>query len=214
MDEEFTLVSKKKIQEYETTISQLKEELSEKNSHSLSKKDVQEIIDNSRKQTTQAISKEVSESLSQSLSTKIDKLHSTLDSKTNSKDKNDETLKSIQKEINSLHTQMQSVEKSLKTNHSETIKNLKLLVEYLQETDTIDHINTIVDTIKTHVTSTFESELENRNSQSHLEIVEKLQEIELFMTNLRVLLSYIKPSYISTSLPSPSSQQNSQSNNN
>lgn len=203
MDEEFTLVSKKKIQDYETKISELKEQLSQKNSHNISKEDIQEIIDNSTKKTTQTISDDISKLVSDTLSSKIDKLHSTVDSK----DNYDETLKSIQKDISSLQSQTQSIEKSLKADHSETIKNLKLLVEHFQETDSDDYINRIVDAIKTQVISTLDSESDNKESQSHLEIIEKLQEIELFMTNLRVLLSYIKPSNISTTMQ-PSSQLN------
>ncbi|MFP4401972.1 MAG: hypothetical protein ACLFPL_01970 [Candidatus Nanoarchaeia archaeon] len=201
MDEEFTLVSKQKIQEYENTISKLKEEVSHDNSQQFSKEDIQKIVESSNKKTTEEISKKVSELIEKSLSTQIEKVHTNLNYKSTPNKSEDETLKSILKEIQTLQSSTQSIEKSIKTNHAETIKNLKLLVEYLKDTDTIDHINSVVDSIKTHITTTYESQVNEEQSDSHLEIIEKLQEIELFMTNLRVLLSYIKPSNISTSLP-------------
>lgn len=86
--------------------------------------------------------------------------------------------------------------KQLISNNEEIIKNLQLLVEHLEDTSHLQEMLDNINEIKNKL-STEEIEKEDVETAelevSHLKILEKLQEIELFMSNLRILLSYVKP---------------------
>ena len=160
MDEEFILVSKQKIHNYETKIKELEQQLQNNNSPEFSIQDIEKII----------------------LKTEQNILNNLIE-------------KSSQKEANNGISELISKNhKQLISNNEEIIKNLQLLVEHLEDTSHMQEMLENINEIKNNF-STEKTQKENVETAelevSHLEILEKLQEIELFMSNLRILLSYV-----------------------
>ncbi|MCH8519574.1 MAG: hypothetical protein LAT82_02360 [Nanoarchaeota archaeon] len=198
MSEEFVLVSKEKIKEYETKIKDLEEK-----SKSIVNNESSEFLN------------QIKDILTQNNSTLISQISSKLEEKNNQKkddntstknntlidNKNSEDIKHILKKLESIETierKTNLIHSDMKVNHKDTIENLKLLVEHLQDSDSIEYMSKGIEEIKSFISNSLSSSNEFLEDQfsNHLEIIEKLQEIELFMTNLRILLSYVKPRYI------------------
>ena len=212
-DDEFILVSKHKIKNYETKISKLEEE---------NKKLKQSQSSTSNKKDTSSKNKKVDEF--KQLKTFISKKHTELQKQVQEKLEELSELKSlptdinkeISKELKSQQTYSSSndlsnqlehisnstnkIHKDMREYNSQIISNVKLLVEHLQDSKALEEVQSSIDEIKSHFngnfTSTQETSSEVDSNETQLQIFEKLQEIELFMANLRTLLSYVKPRYI------------------
>lgn len=230
MDEEFVLVSKKKIKEYEDTIKSLEKQVeiaSKSPSTPIDTSTIEQVITSNHKDIHEQLEKFKSE-----IFKKIKSLENlseiTIEKKSNPSKNESKNSFDYTKNFDELHSSVStltsktlSIEKEIRSTNSEIIDNLKLLVEHLQDSDNIEKLLMMVTDIKELINAnvsnpqkisnckynTFEetsstslSQANNsyfeQNSSSHLEIIEKLQEIELFMTNLRVLLSYVRPKYI------------------
>ena len=197
MEEEFILVSKKKISEYESKIKQLQEELVQKNTPNYSLDDIEHIILKSQQKVLSQL--EQTNQITQSAIDEKIKQRINQEAKKTINQENDESLTLLQEKMSSNH-------KQLLHQNEQIISNLKLLVEHLQDTAHLDEILECVKDIKRnipqlssnglHTTSNSLADPSVVNQQreiSLLEMYEKLQEIELFMSNLRILLSYVQP---------------------
>lgn len=167
MDEEFILVSKQKIKDYETKIKELESQKQMNNS---------------------SVDKDFFESFTQNL-------HSSIDSKLNVVTSSFQGLDSSNQELKQILLDSKEFDRQ---KYEEIIQNLKLLVEHLEETSHLRDMLDSVHEIKSLVAKNKSSEIvsNEKDSESELnqiQILEKLQEIELFMSNLRILLSYVKP---------------------
>lgn len=205
MAEEFILVSKQKIKDYETKIK----ELESKNSSSI---DENNLLENISKQLSNEFTKLLetnNEVLENKFSTLINNNNIIIDKEDKTSNSDDmakilnqtehlkdqssklELLPLLEKKLNLIHSDM-------KVNQKDTVENLKLLVEHLQDMDSFSNLSKGIDDIRNFISNSLSTSNEFLEDQfsNHLEIIEKLQEIELFMTNLRILLSYVKPSYI------------------
>lgn len=181
MDEQYELISKRKIQEYKDEIAQLKEEL-EKAKIENKNTPKQEI----QKQESVNI-KEIIAQIQIESKQEREIITSQLE---DIKDLNKKTLDNI---LN------QNLEFTNRFEHLlETLKHLtSTLSEMLDElpNQNTTQITTMFDEIKLSLKNN-QNKYPIENSPDNLEILAKLEEIEIFMKNLRILLSYVKPSDI------------------
>ncbi|MFT4244887.1 MAG: hypothetical protein ACMXYB_05530 [Candidatus Woesearchaeota archaeon] len=197
MGEEFILVSKEKIKNYENKIKELESRLFDKqdlDDNIIAKNIITQLDSLFNKHNSSLTSelKVIIEKNNKHFATQILEKTSNANILENTQlNQKLELIPSIEKKLNLVHS-------DLKINHKDTIENLKLLVEHLQDSNTLEHIRKGVEEIREYISHSLSSSNEFLEGQfsNHLEIIEKLQEIELFMTNLRILLSYVKPKYI------------------
>lgn len=172
MDEEFVLVSKQKIKEYEDKIEDLEHQLEQNNSVEKSPELENKI-------------KELFLSQQELLISEFNELKSRVS--VNNFSEFDEKFS------------------NLTNQNKDILQNLQLLVEHLKDSNKVmDNIDELKILIASKHIDQANSDTISQDEQlqqveiSQLEIMEKLQEIELFMSNLRVLLSYVKPSHLSS----------------
>lgn len=212
-DEEFILVSKNKIKDYETKISKLEEEnkrLKEIHSNASTQKDksTKPKKEDDFKQLKTFISKKHTE-LQKEIQIKLEELSNLKDLPTNINKEISKELKSqqtkssdneISKQLEHISNSTNKIHNDMREYNSQIISNVKLLVEHLQDSKAIEEVQSSINEIKSqfneHFTATQGISDEVESSETELQIFEKLQEIELFMANLRTLLSYVKPKYI------------------
>lgn len=212
-DEEFILVSKDKIKNYETKISKLEEEnkqLKEIHSNASPQKDksTKPKKEDDFKQLKTFISKKHNE-LQKEVQAKLEELSGLKDLPTNINKEISKELRShnsnssdneMARQLEHISNSTNKIHNDMREYNSQIISNVKLLVEHLQDSKAIEEVQSSIEEIKSQFNAHFTSfqgvSSEVESSETELQIFEKLQEIELFMANLRTLLSYVKPKYI------------------
>lgn len=201
-DDEFILVSKKKIKNYEAKISKLEEEnkkLKKDHISILSQKDksIKSKKTDDLKELKSFISKKHSE-LQKEVKYKLEELSNLKELPTNiSKELKSQSIDSqLSRELEHISNNTNRMQNDIREYNSQIISNVKLLVEHLQDSKTIEDVQSSINEIKSQFMSSNYNDSDLKTSDVELQIFEKLQEIELFMTNLRTLLSYVKPRYI------------------
>ena len=205
MDEEYILVSKETIKKYKEEISNLKKQLKNKPviSNVSSKSDNSNVVDNSNIE-------------------KIDKILETKVDKDFISENNNDIAGLIKHEFMIENNKIMKYLEDIKELNKSTLDNLLINTKQLDDRlenmiDTISElVNTLSRTIDTFTTSNefdlkmlaskidkiplVQSQVDdfnNNGANQKIDVKDKLQEILMFMKNLRVLLSYVKPNDMS-----------------
>ncbi len=162
MEEEYTLISKLELSNLKTEVANLKEELKSKGSSVANDLDFNFDVE--------GLAKKISENIKDNLKNDREYLIKELDV---IKNLNKNTLDNILSRNNSLDNQLDSMVSTL----SELIENLCSILDLLSK-DRVD-----AETVK---------KMFDDFANEDRYVLEKLEDINLFMQNLRVLLSYVK----------------------
>lgn len=179
MDEQYELISKSKIQEYKNEIAQLKEKL-QKNS----KKEVKSENKNENSLMFKEVITQIQKESAQEREIVLNQLEDI-------KDLNKKTLDNILSQNEQLTQKFENL--------LDTLRHLtSTLTEVVDElpSENTSQISTLLDEIKLSMKNTNHNNNEDRLSNSDPEVLAKLDDIETFMKNLRILLSYVKPNDI------------------
>lgn len=180
MDDEFELVSKAELKKLRENNSKDNANNSKNNENKL--KDSNNTSESKNQEKTQ-ISKEVLEQFREIIKQeqKLDR-ENLIQDLTHLKDLNKTTLSSVLERTDKLDTRIETLVNAI----SDLVKTVHELVEENSKETQVDNSEIIskIESLKTN----------SKSEQSHKQIETKLEEIDEFMKNLKLLLSQIKPS--------------------
>lgn len=175
MEEQYELISKTHLQEYKDEITRLKKELE----NSKNEKKI-----NSGKEENTLKFKEIVTQIQNESKKERELIVSQLE---DIKDLNKKTLDNILNQNQNLTSKLENLVSTLK----HLTSTLSEVIEELPSNNTIE-ISSLLDELKLNLKNNQTQQIHSKEDYS-LELLAKLEDIETFMKNLRILLSYVRP---------------------